>query len=41
MESVETVMNQVPALGQQTDAILGEIGFDTETIAGWRLEKVI
>ena len=26
MENVETVMNAVPALGQHTDAILGEIG---------------
>jgi itaconate CoA-transferase len=41
MENVETVMNEVPALGQQTDAILDEFGFDAETIAGWRREKVI
>ena len=41
MENVETVMNEVPALGQQTDAILGELGFDSETIAGWRREKMI
>ncbi len=41
MENVETVMTEVPALGQQTDAILGELGFDAKTIAGWRREKVI
>jgi itaconate CoA-transferase len=41
MENVETVMNEVPALGQQTDAILGELGFDGKTIAGWRREKII
>lgn len=41
MENVETVMNDVPALGQQTDAILGELGFDAETIAGWRRAKII
>jgi itaconate CoA-transferase len=41
MENVEPVMNEVPALGQQTDAILAELGFDTETIAGWRREKMI
>jgi itaconate CoA-transferase len=41
MENVETVMNEVPALGQQTDAILSELGFDGETIAGWRREKII
>jgi itaconate CoA-transferase len=41
MENVETVMNEVPALGQQTDAILAEFGFDGETIAGWRRKKMI
>ena len=41
MENVETVLNEVPALGQQTDAILGELGFDSGTIAGWRREKII
>jgi itaconate CoA-transferase len=41
MEKVEPVMNEVPALGQQTDAILGELGFASETIAGWRREKII
>jgi len=41
MENVETVLNEVPALGQQTDAILGELGFDSGTIAGWRRDKII
>jgi itaconate CoA-transferase len=41
LENVETIMKDVPALGQQTDAILHEIGFNAETIAGWRREKVI
>jgi hypothetical protein len=41
MENVETVMKEVPALGQQTGAILGELGFDAETISGWRREKII
>jgi len=41
MENVETVMKDVPALGQQTNAILAEFGFDAETIAGWRREKMI
>jgi itaconate CoA-transferase len=41
MENVETVMTEVPGLGQQTDAILGELGFDAETITGWRREKII
>lgn len=41
MENTETVMNEVPALGQHTDAILGEIGFDSGIIAGWRAERMI
>jgi itaconate CoA-transferase len=41
MENVETVMNEVPALGQQTDAILGELGFPSEEIANWRKAGVI
>jgi len=41
MEHVETVMNEVPALGQQTDAILGELGFDSSEIAAWREAGVI
>jgi itaconate CoA-transferase len=41
MENVETVLNDIPALGQQTDAILGELGFDSEKIAAWRLASVI
>jgi itaconate CoA-transferase len=41
MENVEPVMNEVPSLGQQTDAILAELGFDSETVAGWRREKMI
>jgi itaconate CoA-transferase len=41
MENVEPVMNEVPALGQQTDGILSELGFDAERIAGWRREKMI
>ena len=41
LENIEPVMNEVPALGQQTDAILAEFGFDAETITGWRHEKMI
>jgi itaconate CoA-transferase len=41
MENVEPVMNDVPAVGQQTDAILGELGFSSETISAWRLAGVI
>jgi itaconate CoA-transferase len=34
-------MDAVPALGQHTDAILAELGFDPETIAGLRAQKAI
>jgi itaconate CoA-transferase len=41
LENVKPVMDEVPALGQQTDAILAEFGFDAETIRRWRREKMI
>ena len=41
MEGVEPVMGAVPALGQHTQSILGELGFDRATIATWQKEGVI
>jgi len=41
MAGVEPTLGDVPALGQQTDAILGELGVDVDTIARWRKERVI
>ena len=41
MEHVEPVFNEIPALGQQTDAILTELGFDPASIAEWRRTGVI
>jgi itaconate CoA-transferase len=41
MENVDVTMKEVPGLGQHTDAILQEIGFDRETVASWRREKII
>jgi crotonobetainyl-CoA:carnitine CoA-transferase CaiB-like acyl-CoA transferase len=41
IDGVEPVMGGVPALGQHTGAILEELGFDRETIAGWRKEGMI
>jgi len=41
MENVEPVMNEVPSLGQQTDAILGELGFDSGAIGAMRRAGVI
>ncbi|HWX54002.1 MAG TPA: CaiB/BaiF CoA-transferase family protein [Verrucomicrobiae bacterium] len=41
MEGAEPYMGAVPALGQHTDAILTELGFDANTIAAWRQKKMI
>ena len=41
MENVGTVMNKVPELGEHTDAILTEFGFDEATIAHWRKDTII
>jgi crotonobetainyl-CoA:carnitine CoA-transferase CaiB-like acyl-CoA transferase len=41
MENVDVVMKEVPELGQHTDAILEEFGFDRETVAQWRDQKII
>ena len=41
ISGVEPVMGDVPALGQHTDAILGELGVDRGTIARWRAEGVV
>ena len=41
IEGVEPLMGPVPALGQHTDDILRELGFDPSTIAQWRARGVI
>lgn len=41
MEGVEPVMGAIPALGEHTDSILQELGFDSDTIATWRKAKII
>jgi len=41
IDGVDPVMNAVPSLGQHTDAILREFGFDAATIAAWRKEQMI
>jgi itaconate CoA-transferase len=41
MENFEPTMGPVPALGQHTEAILRELGFDAHTIGRWREEKII
>lgn len=41
LEGVEAVMGAVPSLGQHTDDILKEIGFDESAVARWRQRGVI
>lgn len=41
MDALEPVMGAVPALGEHTETILGELGYDRDTIAGWREGGVI
>jgi itaconate CoA-transferase len=37
----EAVMGDIPALGQHSQSILQELGYDNGTIAAWRKDKVI
>jgi len=41
MEHTTPVMNAVPALGEHSEAILEELGFDRRTVAAWRQEGAI
>ena len=41
LESMEPVMGPIPSLGQHTNLILNEIGFDPPTLASWRERGVI
>jgi itaconate CoA-transferase len=41
LENAEPVLNAVPALGENTDAILAELKFDAQTIAAWRNADMI
>lgn len=41
MEHVEPVLRAIPALGQHSEAILKEVGFDSQTISKWRRAGVI
>jgi len=35
------VMDPIPALGEHTDAILAEVGYDAATVAGWRARGIV
>lgn len=41
MEGVEARMEAIPAVGEHTDTILTELGYDTQTVEAWRLAGVI
>jgi len=41
LAGVQPVMGPIPSLGQHTNVILNEIGFDAPTLAGWRQRGVI
>lgn len=41
IENLQAAMGAVPALGQHTEAILKELGFDADTISEWRHSKLI
>jgi itaconate CoA-transferase len=41
MDGVDPVMGRIPSLGQHSELILEELGFDAATIAGWRKAQMI
>ena len=41
MSGVAPVMGAVPSLGEHTESILAELGFDADVVAGWRRQGVI
>src|SRR5688572_11235723 len=41
LDGQEPRMDAIPAVGQHTDAILGELGFDAATIAKWRGSEIV
>ena len=40
MDGVDPIMGAIPELGQHTESILTELGFDAVTIARWKHEHV-
>jgi len=40
MDGVDPIMGAIPELGQHTESILTELGFDAETIARWKDDHV-
>ena len=40
-DDIEPKMGSIPAVGEHTDAILAELGYDAPTIADWRVAGII
>ncbi|HEU4687932.1 MAG TPA: CaiB/BaiF CoA-transferase family protein [Vicinamibacterales bacterium] len=40
-DDMEPRMGPIPGLGEHTDAILGELGYDRDTIAAWRQAGIV
>jgi itaconate CoA-transferase len=41
IDACDAIMGAVPAVGEHTDAILAELGYDERTVAAWRSEGVV
>ena len=41
IEGVEPRMDRIPELGEDTDQILQELGYDSRTVAQWRASGVV
>jgi itaconate CoA-transferase len=41
LDGLEPVMGPVPAVGEHTDAILAELGYDGDTVARWRAGGIV
>jgi crotonobetainyl-CoA:carnitine CoA-transferase CaiB-like acyl-CoA transferase len=40
-DDMEPKMGRIPGVGEHTDAILGELGYDRDTIAAWRRSGIV
>jgi itaconate CoA-transferase len=41
IEGIEPRLGKIPAVGEHTEAILGELGIDLTTIARWREAGIV
>ena len=41
MTGVEPVMAGIPDVGEHSEAILGELGFDASTIEDWKRSRMV